>query len=233
MFKQRVLKTINRFPMKQESKMKIELPDEIVKHIFDCYRKHYLPPEKLKFRFTQGQCFLLGKTSSIGHRSIIKIHGVKRYKPQESYSGVITTQKVEICFTLYYLNPSDNEILVHSSFKLPFVSYLQEDDKLWSTEYCCKHLMNTGPATMTKVMINYMGFNNGILLSKYNCYYAYNLDSLLPIYEEEYLPQFIVTAKNSMNVYSFEVIDYMVDGTYQFDKLFKALLTTWSFLNLP
>jgi len=36
-----------------------------------------------------------------------------------------------------------------------------------------------------------------------------------------------------MNVYSFEVIDYMVDGTYQFDKLFKALLTTWSFLNLP
>lgn len=219
--------------MDQESKMKIDLPDEIVKQIFDCYRKLYLPPEKLKFRFTQGQCFLLGKTSSIGHRSIIKIHGVKRYKPQESYSGVITTQKIEISFTLYYLNQSDNEILVHSSFhKLPYVSYLQEDDKLWSTEYCCKHIMNTGPATMTKVMINYMGFNNGILLSKYNCYYAYNLDTLLPIYEEEYLPTFIVTAKNSMNVYSFEVIDYMVDGTYRFDKLFKALLTNWSFLNL-
>jgi len=218
--------------MEQESKMKIELPDEIVKHIFDCYRKLYLPPEKLKFRFTQGQCFLLGKTSSIGHRSIIKIHGVKRYKPHENYLGKVMTQRATICFTLYYLNQLNNESLEYSSFKLPFISYLQEDDKLWSTEYCCKHLMNTGPVTMTKVMKNYIGYNYGILLSKYNCYYAYNLDSLLPIYEEEYLPQFIVTAKNSMNVYSFEVIDYMVDGTYQFDKLFKALLTTWSFLNL-
>jgi hypothetical protein len=220
--------------MEQESKMKIDLPDDIVKHIFDCYRKLYLPLKKLKFRFSQGQCFLLGKTYSIEHRSIIKIQGVTRYKPQESYSGVITTQKVDISFTLYYLNPSNKDSLVYSSFhKLPFVSYLQEDDKLWSTEYCCKHLMNTCPETMKKVMIHYMGFNNGILLSKYNCYYAYNLDTLLPIYEEEYLPQFIVTAKNSMNVYSFEVIDYMVDGTYQFDKLFKALLTNWSFLNLP
>lgn len=221
--------------MEQESKMKIVLPDDIIKHIFDSYRKLYLPANKLKFRFTQGQCFLLEKTPSIGHRSIIKIQGVKRYKPQEAYSGMITTQKVEISFTLYYLNPSNKESLVHSSFhKLPFVSYLQEDDKLWSTEYCCKHLINTCPETMKKVMIHYMGFNNGILLSKYNCYYAYNLDSLFPIYEEEenYLPNFIVTAKNSMNVYSFEVENYMVDGIYQFDKLFKALLTNWSFLNL-
>ena len=214
------------------SNMKIELPDDIIKHIFDIYRKQYLPAEKLKFRFTPGQCFLLGKIPATLHRSIIKIHGVTRYKPHENYSGKITTQSVEICFTLYYLNQLNNEILEYSSFKLPFISYLQEDDKLWSTEYSCKHLMNTGPATMTKVMMNYIGFNNGIILSKYNCYYAYNLDTLLPIYDEDYLPQFMVTANSSFHVYSFEKENYRTNETYEFDKLFKALLKNWSFLNI-
>jgi hypothetical protein len=214
------------------SNMKIDLPDEIIKHIFDIYRKQYLPPEKLKFRFTSGQCFLLGKTQFCPHRSIIKIHGVTRYKPHENYLGKVTTQRATICFTLYYLNQLNNEILEHSSFKLPFISYLQEDDKLWSTEYCCKHLMNTGPVTMTKVMKNYIGYNNGIILSKYNCYYAYNLDTLLPIYDEDYLPPFIVTAISSMHVYHFSTEDYLINETYEFDKLFKALLTNWSFLNI-
>lgn len=215
-----------------QSTMKIELPDEITKHIFDIYRKVYLPPEKLKFRFTQGQCFLLAITPFSNHRSIIKIHGVKRYKPQENYSGTLTSQKVEICFTLYYLNQLNNEILEYSSFKLPFISYLHEDDKLWSTEYGCKHIMNTGQATMTKVMINYIGYSNGIILSKYNCYYAYNLDSLLPIYDEDYLPQFIVTAKSSVHVYHFTTEDYLLNETYDFDKLFKALLINWNVLNI-
>lgn len=215
------------------SKMNIVLPDDIVKYIFDTYRNYYLNKELL-FRFTQGQCFLLGKIPFNNHRSVIKIHGVKRWKPQCNAEGVFKNQKVEISFTLYYLNQLNNEILEYSSFKLPFVSYLNEDDKLWSTEYCCKHLINTCPESMKKVMIHYMGFNNGILLSKYNCYYAYNLDSLFPIYEEEenYLPQFMVTAKSSMNVYSFEVENYVVDGRYEFDKLFKALLTNWSFLTI-
>lgn len=215
--------------MEKPSTMKIELPDEIVKHIFDIYRKQYLPADKLKFRFTQGQCFLLGKTPSILHRSIIKIHRVTRYKPHENYSGTLTTQKVEICFTLYYLN---NEILEYSSFKLPFVSYLHEDDKLWSTEYSCKHLMNTGPASMIKVMKNYIGYSNGIILSKYNCYYAYNLDTLLPIYDEDYLPKFIITAKKSVHVYHFTTENYLLNETYELDKLFKDLLTNWSFLNI-
>jgi hypothetical protein len=216
----------------QPSNMKIELPDEIIKHIFDIYRKQYLPAEKLKFRFTSGQCFLLGKTPFSPHRSIIKIHRVTRYNPHENYSGKITTQRVTIYFTLYYLNQLNNEILEYSSFKLPFISYLQEDDKLWSTEYGCKHLMNTGPASMTKVMMNYIGYNNGIILSKYNCYYAYNLDPLRPINNEDYLPQFIVTAISSMHVYHFSTEDYLINEIYDFDKLFKALLTNWIFLNI-
>lgn len=47
------------------SNMKIDLPDEIIKHIFDIYRKLYLPPEKLKFRFTSGQCFYWEKRNSV------------------------------------------------------------------------------------------------------------------------------------------------------------------------
>ena len=218
--------------MVKPSNMKIELPDEVIKNIFDTYRKHYLNNGKLMFRFTTGQCFLLGKLPLNNHRSIIKINGVKRWKPQYNYMGTYKNQKVEICFTLYYLNQTNNDILEYSSFKIPFVSYLNEDDKLWSTEYCCKHLINTCPEKMKKVMVHYMGFNNGIILSKYNCYYAYNLDSLLPIYDEEYLPKFIATVKESMNVYSFETEKYIVDETYEFDKLFKALLKNWSFLNI-
>lgn len=224
--------------MEKKSMMTVEMPDEIVKYIFDTYRKHYLNNGKLLFRFTQGQCFLLGKTPSVCHRSIIKIHGVKRYKPHENYSGTLTSQKVEICFTLYYLNQLNNDILEHSSFKLPFVSYLNEDDKLWSTEYCCKHLINTCPETMKKVLVNYMGFNNGIILSKYNCYYAYNLDSLWPIYDEEYVPKFIVLVNNSLHVYNFELTNYIINETTEtydaseFDKLFKGLMTNWSLLSI-
>jgi hypothetical protein len=35
-----------------------------------------------------------------------------------------------------------------------------------------------------------------------------------------------------MHIYHFSTEDYLINETYDFDKLFKALLTNWSFLNI-
>ena len=213
------------------SKMTIELPAEIVKLIYYFYRKKYLNNNNnnIKFRFKEKQLFLLGRTHIDSSRYIIRLNSVKRYIPKYE-SSLIYMQKAVISFTLFYIH---NAYTRYFNFKIDYISDMYCDDKMWSNDYCWYkvltghsnyfyNLFNYGKS-LRQVLMYHIGYNDGLLLSKLNCFYSNEpINYLLHKYQNSN-PIFINYVSYSKNVYEDKEQHYSNSNTntnYNFDNLY-------------
>jgi len=210
----------------QLSKMKIELPYEIVELIYYFYRKKYLNEKTKKFRFRENQLFLLGRTHIGGSRYIIRLDSVKRYIPKYDNS-LIFLQKAEINVSLFYIN---NTRMRYLTFKIDYISDMYCDDKLWSNDYNWNKvityhnnylykLFNYGKS-LREVLMYHIGYNDGLLLSKLNCFYSNEpICKLLHDYQIK-VPRFITYVSYIKNIYENTEQHYTNNADYKFDNLY-------------
>jgi hypothetical protein len=209
------------------SKMSIELPDEIVKLIYYFYRVKYLNNTNThKFRFREKQLFLLGRTHIGGSRYIIRLNSVKRYIPKYE-SNLIYLQKAVISFTLFYIYNTHTR---YFNFNIDYISDMYCDDKMWSNDYCWYkvltghnnyyyNLFNYGKS-LKEILIYHIGYNDGLLLSKLNCFYSNEPISKLLFNYQNKIPRFINYVSYSKNVYENKEEHYTNNPYYKFDNLY-------------
>ena len=219
------------------SKMAIELPYEIVKLIYYFYRKKYLNKNNNnnKFRFKEKQLFLLGRTHIGSARCIIKLNSVKRYIPKYENCRIYM-QKAVINFTLFYIYNAHTQSF---NFNIDYISDIYCDDKMWSNDYCwhkvitCHNqyfykLFNYGKS-LRQVLMYHIGYNDGLLLSKLNCFYSNEpISKLLHNYQNT-IPKFITYVSYSKNIYEDKEEHYTNDANYKFDNLYIEINQNTSF----